>query len=97
MRCILLAPHVDPRVPFLVRHDLVRHGLDLLHNLIVPSPHKPLNGENGVFRVRDSLPLRGLAYEYLPVLRKGNDTRRKPAALFIDDYLRVSAFHDCDN
>src|SRR5262249_41153640 len=81
-------------VPVRGLHDLVRHELDLVENLIVPASHEALDREDGVLGVRDRLALGDLADENLPFLREADHGRRETMAFRVGDDDGVASLDD---
>ena len=96
-RRVALALDFDRREIVGAGGDLVGDPLGLLGHLIGPASHEPLDGEDGVLRVGDRLPLRHLPDQPLSVLRKGDDRRGGPTALGVRDDDGISTFHHGDH
>jgi len=57
---------------------------------------QPLDGEDGVHRIGDRLPLRDLPDEPIVLLGEPDDRRSRAAPLAVAQDLRGRAFHDRD-
>jgi hypothetical protein len=93
LRGVLLPSREDPGVLVSPLHDLVRHKTDLLAHLVVPAPHEPLDGEDGVLRIQHRLALRHLADQDLPVLAEPDHRRSETPSLLVDQHLRFAPLH----
>jgi hypothetical protein len=94
---VLLAARFNPAVSVGRAGDLVWDARSLAGDLVVLTPHEPLDGKNGVFWIRDGLTLGNLSHEPFAVLGDGYDGRRQPRAFLIDDNRRFPALHDRDD
>jgi hypothetical protein len=94
----VLALRLHPGVAVLRGDDLVRHHGDIaLHDLVLElAADEALDGEQGVLRVRDGLPLRGLPHHDLAILREGDDRRSRAIPFTVLDHARLAALHDRD-
>ena len=93
-RRVLLAAHVDPRVPVGRPCNLVGHAGRFGRHLVVFAAHEALDREDRVLGVRHGLPLGDLPDEPLAVLGEGHHGRRRPRAFLVHDHGRLTAFHD---
>src|SRR6266540_2044673 len=94
---VLLAVDVDARVAVRPLDDVVRDALHLVRDLAEAPAHEPLDGVDGLLRVRDRLPLRDLPDEPLAVLRVADDARRQPRTLLVRDDDCVLPLHHRDH
>src|SRR5512133_2391991 len=78
---VLLALDLDRRQAVAARLDLVGDPARLFLHFLHPASHEPLDGEDGLPRVGDGLPLGHLTHQPLAVLGEGHDRRGRPAAL----------------
>jgi hypothetical protein len=93
-RGVLLALGLDARVAVRAGDDLVRDDGLLLAHLGLLAAHEALDGEDGVLRVRDGLPLGDGADEPLAALGEGDDGRGGATTLRVLDDGRLAAFED---
>ncbi len=93
-RRVLLVAGLDPRVAARAGDHLVRdHGL-LVLDLRLLAAHEALDGEHGVLRVGDGLPLGDRADEPLAGLGEGDHGRGRATALRVLDDGGLAAFED---
>ena len=92
---VLLAFHLDPGIAVGTGHDLVGdHALVLLGDGIVVAPtDQALDGEDGVLRIGDALPLGGLTDQNLAGIGECHHRRRRARTFGILDHLRLVALH----
>ena len=69
------------------------------HGIFVPAADQPLDGEEGVDRVGDGLPLRRDADQFLAVVREGDNGRRGVQSLGVLEHARglppsITATHE---
>jgi hypothetical protein len=97
-RQLLALAALHPRIAVVGFDDLVGHHADVLlgHRIFELAPDQALDGEVGVFRVRDRLALGGLSDQPLTVLGEGNDRGGGSSTFRVLKNLRLSAFHDGD-
>ena len=93
-RGVVLATRLHADVAVLPFADSERHHGDLVLDLVISSPHEPLDGINGVLGVGDGLSPCYLPHETLSILIEGDDARRNPISLRIHDDLRFATFDD---
>ena len=93
-RAVLLAAGLDARVAVLAADDLVRDDGLLLLDLALLAAHEALDGEDGVRRVGDRLPLGDGADEALAALGERDDRGGGAAALGVLDDGRLAALED---
>ena len=74
--------------------DLVRDGLELGRDLVVPATHEALDGEHGVGGVGDCLVLGRLADDAVAVGTESDDGRGGAVALGVDDDRGLAALED---
>jgi hypothetical protein len=84
----------DARVATGAGDDLVGDDRLLLADLGLLAAHEALDGEDGVLRVGDGLPLGDRADEALAALREGDDGGGGAAALGVLDDGRLAALED---
>ncbi len=96
LRGHFLALHVDPGITVIGFRDLVRDHLYVpLHDLVLElASDEALDGEQGVMRIRYSLPLGGLADQHLVILGERDDRGGGPIALTVLDHTGLTALHD---
>ena len=82
------------RVAIRSLHDLVRDPVQLALDLVELASHEPLHRKNCVGRVRDCLPLGGLADHSFSRLRKCHDRRSGACTLRILQNDWLAALHD---
>ena len=89
---------LDPGIAIRRLGDLVGDELLVLfnHRIVVAAADQPLDCEDGLFRIGDSLALGRLANETLAVVAEGDDRRRRAHAFSVLDNFRRLAFHDGD-
>jgi hypothetical protein len=83
---------IDGRVAFGVSDDLIGHALALLFHLVIASPHKALDGEDGVFGVDDGLALGGCADESLARLGEAHHRGAQPSTFRGGNHYRLATF-----
>jgi hypothetical protein len=70
------------------------HHLHLVVDFVVAPTHEALDGEDGVLRVGDCLPLGYLAHQPLAALGKGDDRGGRPRTFFVRNHFGLAAFKD---
>ena len=93
----LLAAGLDPRVAVVGGDDAIGNALLLTGHLGKLPAHETLDGEHGVFRVGDGLPLRDLPDESLTFFSECDDRRGDSRAFLVDQYSGLPTFHNCDH
>src|SRR5215470_8266347 len=73
--------------------DLVGNELRFLQDLVVAPTHEALDGEDGVLRIRDRLPLRHLTDQGFSLLRERHDRGSQAAAFLVGDDGRITTLH----
>src|SRR5262249_21367592 len=91
-----LAANVERAVAIRRADDLVRHAPRFFTHLFEAPPNETFRAEDGVFRIRDGLPLGDLADENLTLVVPGDHARRDARALLVHDDLGLPPFHDRD-
>ena len=85
---------VHPRGIVVATHHLIRYAGDLFAHLVIGLAHEPLDREDGLFRVGDSLTLGRVTDFALATVGKSHDGRGGALTLVVDDNGRLVAFHD---
>jgi hypothetical protein len=95
--CVVLVSNIHAHKIFPSTDHGVGDVLFFLLNFTMSAAHKPLDAEDGIFRIGDLLVPGGLAHEAVALIRETNYGRGCPIAGGVDDYGRAVALHDCDN
>ena len=93
----LLVPDEDLDAAVVLPLRLIRGGLTFVGDLVEATAHEPLDGKDGVRRVRDRLPLRNFSDETLAGLRNAHDRGGRTAAFGVGDDGGLPALHHGDN
>ena len=97
-RRVFLVAALDPCRIIVGRDDLVRHhaGVFLDRRIVHVAADQALDGEEGLFRVGDSLATRRLTDQALAVFGEGHEGRRRAHAFGVFDDFGLTALHHCD-
>ena len=94
-RSVLLPLRHDGQV-VAVPLDLVRDHLQFFADLVVAASHEPLDRENRVLRIGNSLPLSDLPHQPFAGFGESDNRRRSPPTFFVRYNFRLSTLHNRD-
>ena len=96
LRRIVPSFDLDSGSVVLTPYYSIRNPCDFLADLVIGLTHEPLDGEDGVLGVCDSLTFCGVSDLTLSAVSESDDRRSCPLSFVVDDDCRLVTFHNCD-